>query len=111
MDKKPPNGRELKPTKKSKRIVPRGLLDVLDSPSRPLAQLSFSTKTENQATAMGLCLSSPTLGSAHPGYYGQRPPSYAGKDNLLFLLWGDKRRKRSKKKNPKRLTRFPKFHH
>ena len=50
---------------------------------------------------MGLCLSSPTLGSAHPGYYGQRPPSYAGKDNLLFLLWeineeNDRKRKAQK---------------
>ena len=33
---------------------------------------------------MGLCLSSPTLGSANPGYYG-RPP-YGGKISVFF--WG-----------------------
>ena len=41
---------------------------------------------------MGLCLSSPTLGSAHPGYYGQRPP-YGGKE-LGFLFLEMMKRKR-----------------
>jgi len=46
---------------------------------------------------MGLCLSSPTLGSAHPGYYGQRPP-YGSKKREEN--WRGKGTEKEKEKKP-----------
>ena len=59
-------------------------------------------KPKPRDSSMGLCLSSPTLGSANPGYYG-RPP-YGGKISVFFwggeMMWGEmiKRKEKPQKK-------------